>query len=108
MTTISATATTGNDTGGRPLGLKARQKLATRDLIHKIGPENLNQITVERIRAIVGLYIAIADRVSAINDATPLAELLEIMNLADRVAEAAAKLDEAAVPVPTQISTVAA
>jgi hypothetical protein len=88
---ISATAATGKDTGGRPLSPKARTKQLVRDLIARAGG-TVGPSAAERIRQLAALSVEISTRAEALNSATPLAELVELFRLVELVEESMAKL----------------
>jgi hypothetical protein len=81
---ISATATSGSDVGGRPLSPKARTKQLVRDLIAKAGG-TVGPSAAERIRQLAALSVEISTRAEALNAATPLSELVELYRLVELV-----------------------
>ena len=82
--TISATAITGTDVGGRPLSAKARTKLVVRDMIARAGG-TVGPSTAERIRQLGALSVEISTRAEALTPATPLAEIVELLRLVELV-----------------------
>jgi hypothetical protein len=83
---ISATASSGTDIGGRPLSAKARAKLVVRDLIAKAGG-NVAPSAAERIRQLAALSVEISTRAESLNPPTPLAEIVELLRLVELVDE---------------------
>jgi hypothetical protein len=84
MTTISATASSGTDVGGRPLSPKSRVKATAKDLIARIGG-NVSASAAERIMQLAELTVAISDRAAALNPTTPVEHIVELLRLVELV-----------------------
>ena len=105
--TISATASTGNDVGGRPLSPKARAKGVVKDLIAQAGG-NVAPSAAERIRQLAALSVEISTRAEALNPTTPLAEIVELLRLVELVDSSMKQLTSNDVIAVSTVNTVMA
>jgi hypothetical protein len=89
---VSVTAWTGHDVGGRPVGLKARKKALTLDLIRLVGVDNLTPLITENIQRAADLTCAAWEARQRMSSATPASELVAICALEDAADKALARL----------------
>jgi hypothetical protein len=90
---VSATAMAGEkDVGGRPVGLKARKKALTLDLIRLVGHENLTPLITENIQRAVDLTCAAWEARQRMSSATPASELVAVCALEDAADKALGRL----------------
>ena len=89
---VSATAMTGQDVGGRPVSLKARKKALTLDLIRLVGPDNLTPLNQENIHRAADLTCAAVEARQRMSSTTSAAEMLAIIGLEDAADKALGRL----------------
>jgi hypothetical protein len=105
---VSATAMTGEkDVGGRPVGLKARKKALTLDLIRLVGPANLRPLVTENIQRAVDLTCAAWERRQRMSSETSAAEMVAICALEDAADKALGRLGLSSDASPRPARTVA-
>jgi hypothetical protein len=89
---VSATAMTGQDVGGRPVSLKSRKKALTLDLIRLVGPDNLTPLNQENIHRAADLTCAAVEARQRMSSAPSAAEMLAIIGLEDAADKALGRL----------------
>jgi hypothetical protein len=97
---VSATALSGKDIGGRPPSAKSRKRTLIVDLIKLVGHENLTALTQENILRAADLTIAAQEARKKISDATPASELMAILALTEAADKALGRLGLTGEPSP--------
>jgi hypothetical protein len=112
---VSVTAWSGHDVGGRPIGLRARKKALTLDLIRLIGPDRLTPLVSESIHRAADLVAMAAEARQRLTNTASAAELLAIIGLEDAADKAIDRLGlsvglpdpHGSASIPQSITTVA-